>query len=305
MCEDIRRAKPRGGLPEHTRVVRGDEAGRDGWWLQRFCGRHGREPSVVDAASLAVHRRARRATTARLDVDTRLTRRRRSAAGERKVWRVGRVPRVAEADRRQRHRERLTAQRDRTRVRHRLQGWLAGEGVRRALHGEGETQREPGPQEDGALLPPAWRARLQRAWPQGCCLTAQRTARAGARRAALRTRQEPVRAQVRPWSTVRGLGVQRAGRLVRACCAWRDLQTPTQVGACAGRTPPPSQRGERRRDLGMTQAGQGSRRTMAVAMAWGGIRLPPESRRTPGSQPRCGQGRARRRTIGRVALARQ
>jgi len=47
---------------------------------------------------------------------------------------------------------------------------------------------------------------------------------------------------------VRGLGVQRAGRLVRACCAWRDLQTPTQVGACAGRTPPPSQRGERRRD---------------------------------------------------------
>ena len=237
---------------------------------------------MVDAASLAVHRRSRRAKTARLDVDTRLTRRRRSAAGERKVWRVGRGPRVDEADRRQRHRERLTAQRARPRVRHRRQGWLAGEGVRRARHGEVETPREPGPQEDGALLPPAVRARLQRAWPQGCCLTAPSTARAGARRAALRTRQEPVMAQVRPWSTVRGLGVQRAWRLVRACCAWRDLQTPTQVGACAGRTPPPSQRGERRRARGMTQAGHGARRTRAVARAWGGIRLPPERRRTPG-----------------------
>src|SRR2546428_12474720 len=30
VCEAIRRAKHRGGLPEHTRVVRGDEAGRDG-----------------------------------------------------------------------------------------------------------------------------------------------------------------------------------------------------------------------------------------------------------------------------------
>ncbi len=43
---------------------------------------------------------------------------------------------------------------------------------------------------------------------------------------------------------------------------------------------------------------------MAVAMAWGGVRLQPESTRTQGYQTRLGQGRARLRNIGMVALAR-
>src|SRR6266540_7309350 len=103
-----------------------------------------------------------------------------------------------------------------------MQGLLAGDGVRMALHGDGEAQLEPVPQEGGSLVPPAWRARLQRAWQQGCFLTAQSTGLEGERRAARRTRQEPVMEQVRPWSTVRGIGVQSAGRLVMACCAWRD-----------------------------------------------------------------------------------
>jgi transposase len=55
----------------------------------------------------------------------------------------------------------------------------------------------------------------------------------------------------------------------------------------------------------MTKAGKGSMRTMAVEMAWGWIRFQPESRLTPWDQTRCGQGRARLRKIGMVALARQ
>jgi hypothetical protein len=55
----------------------------------------------------------------------------------------------------------------------------------------------------------------------------------------------------------------------------------------------------------MTQAGKGSRRTMAVEMAWGGVRLQPESLLTPWYQARFGQGSARLRNIGMVALARK
>jgi transposase len=186
---------------------------------------------VVDSASIAVNRRYRRAKPDRLAGHTRLTMRLRSAAGERQGWSVVRVPRVADADRRPLHRELLTAQRDRTRVSNRLQGWLAGYGVRRALHGDVEAQLEQGHQEDGSLLPPALRARLKRAWQQGGFLPAQITARAGERRAALHTRQEPVLAQGRPLSTLRGIGVNRAWLFVMACFAWRALQTPKQGGA--------------------------------------------------------------------------
>jgi transposase len=180
---------------------------------------------------MEVNRRDRRAKTDRLDVHKLLTMLLRYAAGERKGWRVVRVPRVEEEDRRQLHRARLTAKRDRTRVSHRMQGWLAGYGGRPALHGDGEAPLDQGHQEDGSLLPPALRARLKRAWPQVCFPTTQLTALEGERRAALRTRQAPVLEKVRPWSTLRGIGVQSAWRWVMEFFARRDLQTPTQVGA--------------------------------------------------------------------------
>jgi transposase len=101
----------------------GDEAGRDWVWLHRFCVRQGIENSVVDAASIEVNRRSRRAQTERLEVHKRLTMRR-QAAGAKQVWSVVRVPSVADADRRQRHRELLTTQRARTRVHNRIKGLL-------------------------------------------------------------------------------------------------------------------------------------------------------------------------------------
>jgi len=36
VLEEMRRAKQRFGLPDHTRGVSGDEAGREGFGLQRF-----------------------------------------------------------------------------------------------------------------------------------------------------------------------------------------------------------------------------------------------------------------------------
>lgn len=88
VLEEIRRAKQRFGLPDNTRVVSCYEAGRDGFWLHRCLVRHGIENSVVDSASIEVHRRYRRAKTDRLDVHKLLTMLLRYAAGERKVWSV-------------------------------------------------------------------------------------------------------------------------------------------------------------------------------------------------------------------------
>jgi len=120
--QEIARAKQRFGLPKDARVVSCYEAGRDGFWLHRYVTAHGIQNHVIDSASIEVNRRQRRAKTDRLDVHKLLTMLLRHMAGERKVWSVVRVPSVDEEDRRQLHREMLTAQQDRTRVINRLTG---------------------------------------------------------------------------------------------------------------------------------------------------------------------------------------
>jgi transposase len=126
-----------------------------------------------------------------------LTMRRRHAAGEKQVWRVVRVPSVAEEDRRQLHRALSTTKRDRTRVRNRRKGLLAGCGIRLGLPGEVETQCAEVRQWDGTPLPAALRARLKREWQQGQQLTEQIGSLEAERRVAWRTSEERVLAQVR------------------------------------------------------------------------------------------------------------
>jgi transposase len=120
--QEITRAKQRFALPEDARVMSCDEAGRDGCWLHRSLVAHRVEHLVIDSASMEVNRRQRRAKTDRLDVRKLLTMLLRHLAGEKKVWRVVRVPSVDEEDRRQLHRALPTAKQDRTRVINRIKG---------------------------------------------------------------------------------------------------------------------------------------------------------------------------------------
>jgi transposase len=120
--QEIARAKQRFGLPEAAHVVSCYEAGRDGFWLHRYLRAQGVMNHVIDSASIEVNRRQRRAKTDRLDVRKLLTMLLRHMAGAKKVWSVVRVPSVDEADRRQLHRDMLTAKQDRPRVINRIKG---------------------------------------------------------------------------------------------------------------------------------------------------------------------------------------
>jgi transposase len=252
-----------------------------------------------------VNRRYRRAKTDRLDVHKLLTMLLRHAAGETKVWSVVRVPSVADEDRRQLHRELLTTKRDRTRVINRIKGLLAGYGIRMGLQGDVATQLDEVRQWDGAPLPAALCARLKREWQKVQGLTEQIGSLEAERRAALRTSEEPGLAKVRQLATLRGIGVNSAWLFVMEFFAWLGLQTPKQVGALAGLTPTPYQSGQASRELGITKAGNGYMRTMAIEIAWGWVRFQPQSTLTQWYQARFGQGSARLRKIGIVALARK
>ena len=160
--EDIVRATPRFGVPEAARVVSGSEAGRDGVWLHRALVAKGGATVVVESSSREVKRHDRRAKTARLAVDQRLTMRLRHAAGKRQVWSVVHVPSVDDEDRRQLHREWLTATRDRPRVLNRIKGVRASQGLTMPRHGDCLQQLEPLRLWDGSPVPPGLRHRLVR-----------------------------------------------------------------------------------------------------------------------------------------------
>jgi transposase len=303
--QEIAQAKQRFGLPADARVVSCYEAGRDGFWLHRYLVAQGVENHVIDAASIEVNRRQRRAKTDRLDVRKLLTMLLRYLAGEPKVWSVVHVPSVEEEDRRQLHRELTTAKQDRTRIINRMKGLLAGHGVQLELQGDVETQLDQVQQWDGAPLPSALRTRLQRAWQQVSFLTAQMQTLEAERRALLRRREDPVIAQVRQLFTLRGIGVNSAWLYVMEFFAWRDFQTPKQVGALAGLTPTPYQSGQARRELGIAKAGNRHIRAMAIEIAWAWRRFQPASRLAQWYERRFGAGSTRLRKLGIVALARK
>src|SRR6201988_3241942 len=105
------------------------EAGYDGFWLHRLLEAHDIRNHVIDAASLQVDRRARRAKTDRVDAERLLRSLIAYLRGEPKVWSVVRVPSVAEEDNRRLHRERGRLINERIQHVNRIKGLLAIHGI--------------------------------------------------------------------------------------------------------------------------------------------------------------------------------
>src|SRR5712671_4255286 len=80
--------------------------------------------------------------------------------------------------------------------------------------------------------------------------------------------------------------------------AWRDFQTPKQVGALAGLTPTPYQSGQSRRELGIAKAGNRHIRAMAIEIAWAWRRFQPDRALSQWYKRRFGAGSARLRKLG-------
>jgi transposase len=103
--EAVAKAKARFGMHGVVPIVSCYEAGRDGFWLHRYLVHCGIANVVVDASSIEVNRRARRAKTDRVDVEQLLRLLIRYHHGEKRVWSVVHVPSVEEEDARRLHRE--------------------------------------------------------------------------------------------------------------------------------------------------------------------------------------------------------
>jgi transposase len=120
-------AERRVGEPVQVVVIQ--EAGLDGFWIHRLLEQNGIESHVVDAASIAVNRRHRRAKTDAIDGEALLRTLLAWARGERRVCSMVRPPSPEEEDRRRLTRERGTLLKERTQQTNRVRGLLFGQGI--------------------------------------------------------------------------------------------------------------------------------------------------------------------------------
>ena len=302
---EVARAKARFGLPEATPVISCYEAGRDGFWLHRYLTAHGVTNHVVDSSSIEVDRRARRSKTDQLDLGGLLTLLARYQAGDRRCWRVVRVPSVEDEDARQLHRTRETLQEDRTRLINRLKATLAVLGLRLRVTRDFIERVDRVTVPDGSAIPPGARQRLARDWALLQAVEQQLEELDTARDALPIDPTTPLGRAVERLQTLRAIGPAGAWVLATEIFGWREIRNGRQLGALVGLVPALYQSGETRRDRGITRAGNQHVRRLMVQLAWGWLRWQGTSALSQWYQARFATGGPRLRRIGIVALARK
>jgi transposase len=303
--KEIIHAKLRLGVPLEAPVISCYEAGRDGFWLHRYLVAHGVANYVVDSASIEVDRRARRAKTDRLDLSGLLSLLARYLHGDRRGWRVVRVPSVAEEDARQLPRTWETLAADRTRLINRITSLLMTQGVEVPIDKDFLEHLQAAQVWDGSAVPPGLHERLVQDWT-----LLQQVERQLRERKARATRQ-PVdiatstgRAIVQ-LQMLRGVGLVGAWILATEIFGWRQITNRRQLGSLVGLVPAPYQSGDTAHDQGITRAGNRHVRRLMVQLAWLWLQHQPESALAQWYQRRFGGGGKRLRRIGIVALARK
>jgi transposase len=303
--EEIRLAKKRFALAQEARVVSCYEAGRDGFWLHRYLVGQGVENLVVDASSIEIPRRARRAKTDRLDVGKLLTMLMRFDMGEKRVWSVVHVPSREAEDRRHLHRQLRSLKAERTRYSNRIKGLLVGQGVRMPVKGDFLERLAGVRLWDDSPLPQGLGSRLEREYARLQFVEQQIKELEAERAELIRTSDDLSVGKVRQLLRLGGIGENSAWLYVMEFFGWRALRNRRQVGSLAGLTPTPHQSGDQAREQGISKAGNRAVRAMAIEIAWGWLRFQPESELSRWYQHRFGQGSKRVRKIGIVALARK
>lgn len=303
--KEIAKAKARFGLPEDARVVSCYEAGRDGFWLHRALEAMGVENVVVDSASIEVDRRIRRAKSDGLDVRKLLEMLLRWVGGEKRVWKVVRVPTREEEDQRHLHRELERTKGDQTRLTNRIRGLLVTQGIELKELKELPQQLEAVRLWDGAALPAGLRATLEREWEQVLLLRQRIRALEAERRRLLGEGKDEGSRCARKLLRLGAIGPTAAWLFALEFFAWRKFDNRRQIGALAGLTPTPYRSGRSGYEQGISKAGNRWIRGLAIEIAWGWLRYQPQSQLSQWYQERFGRGGTRLRKIGIVALARK
>lgn len=297
-----RRGQAEKRLGRPVRAVSCFEAGYDGFWLHRWLCARGVENRVLDAASVLVDRRARRAKTDRLDAAGLLRTSMALERGEAQVCRVVRVPTPEHEDARRRPRERARLAVERGQHTSRIKGLLMTQGIRdfEPIRGDWQERFEALRTAGDKPLSPCLRAELLRECRR-LRQVIEMVAEVEAEQKAVAEAENGVAAQL---AQLRGVGTTFAGVPGNEVFS-RDFRNRRGVGGYLGLAPSPWQSGGVRRDQGISKSGNPRARRTAIGLAWLWLRHQPGSAIVRWFHGRVGDAKGRIRRIMLVAMARK
>jgi transposase len=282
------------------------EAGLDGFWIHRVLQSAGIESHVVDAASILVSRRRRRAKTDRIDGETLVRTLLAYKRGEPRVCSMVKAPTADEEDRRRLCRERKTLMAERVQHVNRVKGLLFAQGVfdyepvrrdRRARLEELKTG-------DGRPLPAHLKAQISRELDRLEIILTQLKAVEAERDALLASANAETAAPAAMLLQLKGIGAEFA-TVLWSEGLFRSFDNRRQVAAYAGLAPTPWQSGSVDHEQGVSKAGNPRLRTAMIQLAWLWLKHQPDSALSRWFHERVQRngGKMRKTTI--VALARK
>jgi transposase len=290
-----------------VRILSCYEAGLDGHWLHRWLTANGILNCEIDASSIEVNRRARRAKTDRIDLAQLMRAFLAYLRGEVGVCSMVRVPTPEDEDRKRRTRERERLLKERIGHSNRIKGLLHGQGIRDAMPlkpsflSDVEQMRTG----DGRALPPRLKEEIRREHERLLLVHRQIKALEAANTAAHRAPAKgSVEAKAVQLAQLKAVGPQIAQVLANEVF-YRDFKNRRQVGSCVGLTDTPYDSGASRRQQGISKAGNHRARTTAIELAWLWLRHQPDSELSRWFRERVGNLKGRIRKIAIVALARK
>jgi len=232
--EAVAKAKARFGMHGVVPIVSCDEAGRDGFWLHRYLLHCGVANVVVDASSIEVNRRARRAKTDRIDVEQLLRLLIRYHHREKRVWSVVHVPSVEEEDARRLHRDLERLKKERTGHRNRIQALLVSQGSRLQPRHDLLERLEAARLWDGSALPPDLQAEVRREEARLRLVDEPIRALEAEQARRLEAAATPCHQQIAHLMRLRALGLTSAWVFVMEYFGWRQFHNRKEVAALAG-----------------------------------------------------------------------
>ena len=301
LSRSIAKAEQRYGVQVKAIVIQ--EAGLDGFWIHRLLLANGIESHVVDAASIAVNRRHRRAKTDAIDGETLLRTLMAWARGERRVCSMVRAPSREDEDRRRLTRERGTLLKERIQHTNRVRGLLSGQGVQDydPLRRDRFEQLEALRTGDGRDLPPMLKEEIRRELDRIALVTTQLAVVERARDALIRMDAEERNNPAALLLKLKGLGPEFAS-LLWLKSLFRSFGNRRQVAAYGGLAPSPWQSGGVERDQGISKSGNRRLRKTMIELAWFWLRHQPDSALSRWFHARVGAAKGQIRRIAIVAL---
>jgi transposase len=282
------------------------EAGLDGFWIDRVLRNEGIESHVVDPASIATSRRHRRAKTDRIDGEALVRALLAYKRGEPRVCAMVKAPTPEEEDRRRVCRERKVLIAERVRHVNRVKGLLFSQGISgyEPLRRDRRERLDTLQTGDGRPLADHLKAQVRRELDRLELLLEQIKAVETERDVLLATQQVAVPAPAAMLLGIKGIGPEIAA-ILWSEGLFRHFDNRRQVASYAGLAPTPWQSGSIDRDQGVSKAGNPRLRTTLIQLAWLWLRHQPKSALALWFEERVKRtgGRLKKTTI--VALARK